>query len=639
MASKLCPHSLRPTADAKLLVQAGCRMVKLVDDFGAAAEYLAINPDLIIVGRGYVNYTLQQQFESGATPDEAARHFVLDQKMRYYDRNPVIKIWEGHNEPSFGSPNDAGALDRMAWYARFEAARLRFMSDLGLRGIVGNFSTGYPEIKKNDLRMWQAFLPALQACQDYNGLLGLHEYSAPWIWWMTGTYQRGNCSDRRYAPGWQPEDAGPMGWTTLRYRWVYKYALAPAGLDVVPLVITEFGADAVGNNCPDTPSGAWHDLVGFWNSYDGARDPIDYWRKPERDAERYFAEQLIWYDREIQKDAFVLGAAVFTFGASNATWDRYRVDGTRVPGYLAAHILRTRAEPTLPLPVMRPTPPPAVDPPPATDPAPPAAAPAPSSAPVPVSNPAPSSTPAASGDTATAPAPQPAPVPTPPSTSGRGQPREQYSRTYVLLPPTATDPAWVEAVADATWADRRYTIGASSDDSGIGNLHARLVIAVNPQGWGVTPSIDQWLARYYPGASYMSLRAGSPAELAALLKVNAPPAPVVARPSPPQPPLGTPREQYDRTYVLMNPTHSDPAWVKAIARAVWARRVTFGGSADDAGIGDLASRQVLVLNPQIGYDSDIFVWFAQHYPGVTAIGLSADTPEQMAIQVKQALGL
>ncbi|MEK7312403.1 MAG: hypothetical protein AAB382_10550, partial [Chloroflexota bacterium] len=264
MASKLCPHSLKPTADAKLLVQAGCRLVKLVDDFGAAAEYLAIRPDLIIIGRGYSSYTLLDQLESGGTPEAAAEQFVREQKARYYDRNPLIKIWEGHNEPSFGAPNDPGAIARMDWYGRFEAARLRLLADFGLRGVIGNFSTGYPEINKADLRMWNAFLPAAAAARDYDGILGLHEYSAPWIWWMTGGYQRNNCADRRYQPGWREENWGMFGWTTLRYRWIYRYALAPAGLDAVPLVITEFGCDAVGNNCPGTPSGAWKDLDDFW---------------------------------------------------------------------------------------------------------------------------------------------------------------------------------------------------------------------------------------------------------------------------------------------------------------------------------------------------------------------------------------
>lgn len=617
MASKLCPHSIKPTAEAKLLVQAGCPLVKFVDDFGAAEEYLALRPDLTIIGRGYTYTTLLDQLSSGDAPEQAAAKFVREQKARYYDPNPLIKIWEGHNEPSFGGPDESGALAKMEWYGRFEAARLRLLADLGLRGVVGNFSTGYPEINAGDLRMWEAFMPAVAAARDYNGMVGLHEYSSPWMWWLTGNYQEGNCLHRRLRPGWREEDYGDLGWLTLRYRQVYRYALAPHALDRVPLVITELGCDAVGHNCPGTASGAWKDLTSFWNSYDGSRDPINYWRQPggERDAERYYAEQLIWYDREMQKDPFVLGATIFTFGTNSATWEPYNVAGTRVPHFLAAHISQARSEPTIPPPTPSPPQPPAPP------------------QPVEIIQPAPS--PAA----APAPPPTPVPAPMPAPRQPRGQPREQYSRIYVLLPPAATDPAWVEAIADATWADRRFTIGASADDAGIGNLHARMVVAINPRGWGTTPTIEQWLGQNYPGVEFVPVPADSPTELARTLRSLPLKPPLIARPGGPQTPLGQPLRQYERTYILFNPNHGDPKWIKAVARAAWARRVTMGGSADDAGIGDLDARRVIVLNPREGYDQDIFAWFDRHYPGALVLGVEGKTPDELAAKVKTVLGL
>lgn len=633
MASKLSPHSLRPTAEARLLVEAGCRLVKLVDDFGAAGEYLSLNPNLVIIGRGYTETTLLQQLESGATPEKAAEQFVREQKEKYYDHNPLIKIWEGHNEPSFGGPNDTGALDRMGWYARFEAERLRLLADIGLRGVIGNFSTGYPEVGPKDSRMWEAFLPALEAARDHDGFLGLHEYSAPWIWWLTGNYQESNCPYRKLQPGWREDNIGNLGWLTLRYRQVYRYALKPHDLASLPLIITELGCDAVGHNCPGTPSGAWQDLASFWNGYDGSRDPIDYWRisrgSGDRDAERYYAEQLIWYDREIQKDAFVLGACVFTFGASSPTWDKYNIAGSRIPKYLAAHVRQTIGEPTLPLPPITRPPPPAPSPPPS-----PAEIPATPSQPPDPSPP--------SSDPVSPPTNQPSDNSLPPSTpaqpaSSRGQPREQYSRIYVLLPPTATDPAWVEAIADATWTERRFTIGASADDAGIGNLHARMVVAVNPQGWGVEPPIDQWFAKNYPGVSYISIRAQTPAELKAVLKSTPLPAPIIARAGAPQAPTGAPRVQYDRTYILFNPKQSDSAWARAMARATWARRLTMGGSADDAGIGDLSFRRVIAINPR-EWDGNLALWFDRSYSGISLEVVEARAPDEAAAKVRQLVG-
>lgn len=639
MASKLCPHSIQPTADARLLIEAGCPLVKFVDDFGAVDEFMAINPNLIILGRGYSDRTLLEQLYSGATPEQAAQDFVREQKARYYDRNKKIGIWEGHNEPSFGSPNETGALDRMRWYGRFEAERLRLLNDLGLRGVIANFSTGYPEINNGDIRMWDAFMPAVEAAVHFNGILGLHEYSSPWVWWLAGSYQFGNCPHNRYLPGWRedsltdPITGQIMGWLTLRYRQIYRYAFEPRGFHYLPLVITEFGCDAVGHNCPGTPSGAWKDMVGFWGNYSGERDPIDYWRTAgdSRDAERYYAEQLIWYDREIQKDAYVLGATIFTFGTISATWEPYNVAGTRVPQYIAAHIRQTRNEPTAPPPKPPVAPPPVA---PETDPA----------QPQPPATPATTATPTPPVTSGTAPLPiseilrQPTPVAAAP-TKPRGHPREQYSRVYVLLPPNAIDPQWVEAIADSTWAKRRYTIGASADDAGIGNLHARKVLAINPEGWGTSPSLAEWMSSNYPGVVYTPLRADSPAELSRQLREIQIPAPIIPRPADPQTPLGKPNRQYSRTYVLFNPKHSDPSWVKAIARATWQRRITMGGSADDAGIGDLDNRQVIVLNPGEGYDGDIMAWFAEHYPGVKVTAVSGNSPDEVAIKVKSVIGL
>ena len=52
------------------------------------------------------------------------------------------------------------------------------------------------------------------------------------MWWMTGKYQVN-----------PDEDQGDEGWTTLRYRKVYRQFLIPSGLGSVPLVITECGID------------------------------------------------------------------------------------------------------------------------------------------------------------------------------------------------------------------------------------------------------------------------------------------------------------------------------------------------------------------------------------------------------------
>ncbi|GAF90812.1 unnamed protein product, partial [marine sediment metagenome] len=91
-----------------------------------------------------------------------------------------------------------------------------------------------------------------------------------------------------------------------------------------------------------------------------------------------------------------------------------------------------------------------------------------------------------------------------------GEPRVPYERTYVLLPPSA-GVEWAQAVLAATWNEKRYTLGSSADDAGIGDLAVRRVIAVNPSKW--PGDLAAFYNQYYPGVIYTAVIAASPDEL------------------------------------------------------------------------------------------------------------------------------
>lgn len=109
----------------------------------------------------------------------------------------------------------------------------------------------------------------------------------------------------------------------------------------------------------------------------------------------------------------------------------------------------------------------------------------------------------------------------------RGTPREQYKRTYILLSPKVTMPDWMGAAARGS-INKRYTVGYSADDAGIGDLVEREVIAVNPNDWG--PGLEEFYETYYPGITYTVLTAATPAELEA--KLSGAPAPSAGLDSP-----------------------------------------------------------------------------------------------------------
>ncbi|NLE43786.1 MAG: peptidoglycan DD-metalloendopeptidase family protein [Chloroflexi bacterium] len=202
----------------------------------------------------------------------------------------------------------------------------------------------------------------------------------------------------------------------------------------------------------------------------------------------------------------------------------------------------------------------------------------------------------------------------------RGGPRVPYSRTYVLLPPQAGR-EWATAIIDATWDTNRFTVGGSADDAGIGDLDVRRVIAVTPSAWG--GDLKSFFDTFYPGIIYVPVEVETADELAAVLR---------QQPSPPEIPSrrpsgerGCPRIPYQRSYVLLPPS-ADVAWARAAIDAAWdKRRFTIGGSADDAGIGDLDHRRVIAVNP-VDWGGDLARFFDTYYSGVTCVPLVAETP-------------
>ena len=83
---------------------------------------------------------------------------------------------------------------------------------------------------------------------------------------------------------------------------------------------------------------------------------------------------------------------------------------------------------------------------------------------------------------------------------------------------------------------------------------------------------------------------------------------------------GLPRTQFHRVYWLMTPDATPDEFMQVADRA-FASKATIGFSADDAGIGDLEDKQVVLLYPE-RQPAGIEHWFAIHYPEVKVV-----TPE------------
>lgn len=99
-----------------------------------------------------------------------------------------------------------------------------------------------------------------------------------------------------------------------------------------------------------------------------------------------------------------------------------------------------------------------------------------------------------------------------------------------------------------------------------------------------------------------------------------------------QPPTsvrGRPRVQYERTYILLPQSYGQD-WIQAVLNSGVLGRYkwTVGFSGDDAGIGDLDVRNVIIVNPS-AWPDPIAPWLELWYPGVRIRIVNAANPQHL----------
>lgn len=290
-----------------LLATGAVTVVKTLElDANFVTQIKRTSPNTLVFGR----ISLPQLELAGLEPLAEAQRFVNGLMAIADDplRRQSFDGWESYNEPVPGS------IDDMKRYAEFEAERTRLLAERGIRSVIGNFGTGQPP-----LEWWEYFLPAVQSAKEHNGWLGLHEYSAPTMYFGTTRADQG-----RY-PGVSPQDSG---WLTLRYRKVYNEILKPRGL-AIPLAFTELGVDGLVTDRPGPPGAkGWQDFQGFW-----AENGYGLW------GPGAYIEQLVWYDAAMRQDDYVVGGCLFVLAASDG-WQSYDIMGPAasvLQQYLSVH--------------------------------------------------------------------------------------------------------------------------------------------------------------------------------------------------------------------------------------------------------------------------------------------------------------
>jgi hypothetical protein len=279
--SKLSLHLIGEyTPGARRVVAAGPRVLKVLDLDGAMLEALRDYRRAYPGGKTVVRiYT--PPFALGDDPEAGARLFwgkVLEPAVTGLstDDRALIDYLEGPNEcEQFDAWT---SVSHAAWYARFWRALARLIAQAGFRPCVGSIPVGNPPGSPAEVEArFEAFVPALSTAHQLGGAWSYHSYSL------------------KYTTG-----MGEESWTSLRYRMLHRVLEERhAELTALPLIMTEAGVDLGGS--PDT----------------------DGWQA-RGDTSR-FEQWLAWYDDELRKDPYVLGATLFQSGCPHG-WHSFEVE-------------------------------------------------------------------------------------------------------------------------------------------------------------------------------------------------------------------------------------------------------------------------------------------------------------------------
>ncbi len=232
-----------------------------------------IHPNAFIVGR---LFTPNQEFWSN--PEGRGREFaerILREEVNRvtFQGRPIYDAWESFNETI---PESVGP-DVMQAYDAFQVAFGQRIQAAGFEPIAMNFGTGN--------FLGHHFLENFRGTLETHRYLGFHEYDWPTLWRLHRESEAVN---------------GGM-WLTLRYRrTMNQVRQAYPGRHTV--IITECGMTQGVHPQGVGDVGPWHP------SHPISED--DYWAS------------MMWYNDELMRDDYVMGACLFVVGAISP-WESF----------------------------------------------------------------------------------------------------------------------------------------------------------------------------------------------------------------------------------------------------------------------------------------------------------------------------
>lgn len=277
---------------AKKIIAAKPRIIRVLDPQANTSLLEATKAYKNTISGGIVvlsMYNNIKKYSLANDPEQSASDYyetvikpVLD---KLGNDKHIFTYIEAPNETN--STPDWNTKEQAAWLNTFWSKTIELNAQSGMRTCIGSIPVGNPPGDTGAIKeKLQEFLPALKKAYATAGALCYHAY----------TYQ-------------YTTDETQEQYTSLRYRLLHSLIveLEPTLVNL-PMILSEAGIDREGN--PETS--------GYL----------------ARVSNEEYEKWLQWFDTQIQRDNYVLGATLFQIGATD--WKSFNIE--QISGWLAEHI-------------------------------------------------------------------------------------------------------------------------------------------------------------------------------------------------------------------------------------------------------------------------------------------------------------